>query len=127
MALKNRNSFFVVALTATPPYDSSRSELTKYFKLCGEVDDEIAVPDLVKANDLCPHQDFVYFSKPNDLEQYKLEILGFYKDEVIQFPKLNLEWLQILLQNLLVIDRETLITIKLCYSNRLYPKGIFKN
>ena len=175
MALKNRNSFFVVALTATPPYDSSRSELTKYFKLCGEVDDEIAVPDLVKANDLCPHQDFVYFSKPNDLEinfiveyrrkisqfqdallkderfitflkdhrfykqpkvyleaiyantsyfssiliflnacnipieQYKLEILGFYKDEVIQFPKLNLEWLQILLQNLLVIDRETLI------------------
>ncbi|MEP3837320.1 MAG: DEAD/DEAH box helicase family protein [Algibacter sp.] len=175
MALKNRNSFFVVALTATPPYDSSRSELTKYFTLCGEVDDEIAVPDLVKENDLCPHQDFVYFSKPNDLEinfiveyrqkiskfhddllhdeafiallknhrfyknpkvnlheiysntsyfssiliflnacgiliaQEKLEILGFKKGENIQFPELNLEWLEILLQNLLVSDRDQLI------------------
>ena len=175
MALKDRSSFFVVALTATPPYDSSRSELTKYFTLCGEVDDEIAVPDLVKENDLSPHQDFVYFSKPNDLEinfiveyrkqisqfqdellkdelfinfiqnhrfyknprvflddiysntsyfssiliflntsgivieQEKLEILGFYKNETIQFPELNLEWLQILFQNLLVTDREQLI------------------
>ncbi|GAA4235589.1 hypothetical protein GCM10022291_17890 [Postechiella marina] len=175
MALKNRNSFFTVALTATPPYDSSRTELTKYFTLCGEVDDEIAVPDLVKENDLSPHQDFVYFSKPNDLEinfivdyrrkiaqfqddllqdetfivflqnhrfyknpkthldaiykstsyfssvliflnacgiaieQEKLEILGFYKDESIEFPELNLEWLEILLQNLLVTDREQLI------------------
>jgi len=175
IALKNRNSFFVVALTATPPYDSSRTELTKYFTLCGEIDDEIAVPDLVKENDLCPHQDFVYFSKPSDLEinfiveyrqkisqfqdellkdeafimflknhrfykypkihldaiysttsyfssilvflntsgisikQEKLEILGFYKDETIEFPQLNLEWLQILLQNVLVTDRENLI------------------
>ena len=169
--LKKRNSLFVVALTATPPYDSSKRELTKYFTLCGEVDDEIAVPDLVREDDLCPHQDFVYFSKPGDLqinfiveyrnkisqfqdellkdeafisflqkhrfykhpknhleaiytktsyfssilvflnaceitiERNKLEILGFLKNEDIQFPKLNLEWLQILLQNILVTDR----------------------
>lgn len=175
MALKNRNSFFVVALTATPPYDSSRTELTKYFTLCGEVDDEIAVPDLVKVNDLCPHQDFVYFSKPSDLEinfiveyrrkislfkdelfnnqvfidfiqnhrfyknpkiylddiysnisyfssilvflnacgitieQEKLEILGFHKSESIPFPKLTLDWLQILFQNMLINDREHLL------------------
>lgn len=173
--LKNRNSFFVVALTATPPYDSSRSEVNKYFTLCGEVDDEIAVPDLVRETDLCPHQDFVYFSKPNDLEinfivayrqkiatfkneilvdtefisflknhpfysktelflediysntsffssiliflnaagyqieDKKLNILGFDKGETIQFPELDLQWLQILLQHLLVEDREQLI------------------
>ncbi|MFK7833284.1 MAG: DEAD/DEAH box helicase family protein [Winogradskyella sp.] len=175
IALKNNNSFFVVALTATPPYDSTKSEITKYFTLCGEVDDEIAIPDLVKENDLAPHQDYVYFSKPNDLEinfivdyrrkiadfkdgllkdavfiqflknhrfykhpeqeletiytntsyfssilvflnacgisieDTKLEILGFSKKEAITFPKLELEWLEILLQNLLVTDREILI------------------
>lgn len=66
--LKNRDKLTVIALTATPPYDSDAIEISRYFKLCGEVDDEIAVPDLVKENDLCPHQDFVYFSTPNDKE-----------------------------------------------------------
>ena len=173
--LKNNNSFYVVALTATPPYDSDKTELTKYFKLCGEIDDEIAVPDLVRETDLCPHQDFVYFSKPEDLEinfivdyrrkiadfkdellkdttfisflethrfyktpnwhlddlyantQYfssiliflkacgfeiepqKLEVLGFEKKETIRFPDLDLNWLCILFQNLIVTDRAQLI------------------
>ncbi len=173
--LKNNNPFYVVALTATPPYDSNRSEVSKYFMLCGEIDDEIAVPDLVKETDLCPHQDFVYFSKPKDeeinfivdyrrkiadfkdellkdktfisfikdhryfkvpnfhleelysnteyfssiliflkasgvkIEQSKLEVLGFRSNEVILFPELQLEWLEILFQNLLVKDREQLL------------------
>ncbi|WP_223032250.1 DEAD/DEAH box helicase family protein [Hanstruepera marina] len=172
--LKNNNPFYVVALTATPPYDSNRSEVSKYFMLCGEIDDEIAVPDLVKETDLCPHQDFVYFSKPKDveinfivdyrrkiadfkdellkdktfisfiknhrffklpnfhleelysnteyfssiliflnacgveIEQTKLEVLGFRSNEVISFPKFQLEWLEILFQNLLVKDRDQL-------------------
>ncbi|GGD16260.1 DEAD/DEAH box helicase [Hyunsoonleella pacifica] len=175
-ALKEHLSFFVVALTATPPYDSSRTEITKYFNLCGEIDDEIAVPDLVRENDLCPHQDFVYFSKPSDAEinfisdyrskiadfkeallndnvfinfilnhrfyknpkvhlediysntSYfssiliflktcgisidieKLKILGFNKSEKIRFPDLELQWLELLFQNILVDDRETLIS-----------------
>ena len=175
MDLKNNSSFYMVSLTATPPYDSSRAEVSKYFTLCGEVDDEIAVPDLVKEGDLCAHQDYVYFSKPDDLEinfivdyrrkiadfkdslledatfiefllnhrfyknpnwnldalyantKYfssilialhacgfsieieKLEILGFNKDEVIKLPKFELEWLQVLLQNILVDDREELL------------------
>ena len=173
--LKNNNSFYVVSLTATPPYDSDRLEVSKYFKLCGEIDDEIAVPDLVKETDLCPHQDFVYLSKPedseinfiyeyrqkiahfkeelikddtfihfikthrffNDTENYlteiysnteyfsailiflnacnitieynKLKILGFTKNETINFPELHLEWLEILFQNLLIKDREQLL------------------
>nr|WP_321229476.1 DEAD/DEAH box helicase family protein [uncultured Psychroserpens sp.] len=175
MDLKKNSAFYIIALTATPPYDSSRIELSKYFNLCGEVDDEIAVPDLVRESDLCPHQDYVFFSKPEDLEinfivdyrrkiadfndeilkdeafisfltnhrfyknpnwhleelytntQYfsailiflnacgfeidhqKLEVLGFEQKEMIQFPKLDLQWLGILFQNLLVTDREQLI------------------
>ncbi|MBU2921713.1 DEAD/DEAH box helicase family protein [Winogradskyella psychrotolerans] len=175
MDLKRHSEFYIVALTATPPYDSSRAEVSKYFTLCGEVDDEIAVPDLVREGDLSPHQDFVYFSKPEDLEinfivdyrrdiadfkdellkdeifinfliehrfyknpnwhldelysnteyfsailiflyacgfeidHQKLEVLGFEKQEMIQFPKLDLHWLGILFQNILVGDREQLI------------------
>ena len=175
MDLKNNSSFYMVSLTATPPYDSSRAEVSKYFTLCGEVDDEIAVPDLVKEGDLCAHQDYVYFSKPDDLEinfivdyrrkiadfkdnlledatfiqfllnhrfyknpnwnldalyantKYfssilialhacgfsieieKLEILGFNKNEAIKLPKFELDWLQVLLQNILVNDREELL------------------
>ncbi|WP_179318779.1 DEAD/DEAH box helicase family protein [Winogradskyella helgolandensis] len=175
MDLKRHSEFYIVALTATPPYDSSRAEVSKYFTLCGEVDDEIAVPDLVREGDLSPHQDFVYFSKPEDLEinfivdyrrniadfkdellkddtfidflfehrfyknpnwhldelysntdyfsailiflyacgfeidHQKLEILGFEKQEMIQFPELDLHWLGILFQNILVSDREQLI------------------
>ena len=41
MDLKRNSEFYIVALTATPPYDSSRAEVSKYFTLCGEVDDEI--------------------------------------------------------------------------------------
>ncbi|GAA3631439.1 DEAD/DEAH box helicase family protein [Flavivirga jejuensis] len=173
--LKNNNPFYIVALTATPPYDSNRTEVSKYFMLCGEIDDEIAVPDLVKETDLCAHQDFVYFSKPEDLEinfiveyrrkiadfkdkllndktfisfikqhrffdepkayledlysnaeyfsailiflnacgvtieRYKLEILGFNGKETITFPTLQLEWLEVLFQNLLINDREQLL------------------
>lgn len=66
--LKEKHTQTIVALTATPPYDSENNEIDKYFKLCGEIDDEIAVPDLVKARNLCPHQDLVYLSKPEDIE-----------------------------------------------------------
>lgn len=66
--LKEQHIQTVVALTATPPYDSDNSEIQKYFKLCGEIDDEIIVPDLVKEHNLCPHQDLVYLSKPEDQE-----------------------------------------------------------
>ncbi|MBD1259921.1 DEAD/DEAH box helicase family protein [Maribacter polysiphoniae] len=66
-ALKQDQELKVVALTATPPFDSSQAEVKRYFDLCGEVDDEIAIPNLVKEGDLCPHQDFVHFSLPDQL------------------------------------------------------------
>ncbi len=173
--LKEQHMQTVVALTATPPYDSDNAEIQKYFKLCGEIDDEIVVPDLVKEQNLCPHQDLVFLSKPEDkeinfitdfrlkisqfvtdilkdkeftsfLKQHrfyakteenleelykysdffssiliflheaeeripfeKLRVLGFDKDEEIDFPSITNEWIQILFQHLLVTDRENLI------------------
>ena len=32
--------------------------------MCGEIDQEITVPELVKEDTLCPHQDFVYICSP---------------------------------------------------------------
>src|SRR5690625_3793033 len=55
----------VVALTATPPYDVSLSEWQKYIQLCGPIDAEINVPDLVRESELCPHQDYIYTSVPS--------------------------------------------------------------
>jgi len=54
----------IVALTATPPYDVSPFEWQRYEALCGTVDAEVSVPELVLEGDLCPHQDYVYLSIP---------------------------------------------------------------
>lgn len=59
----------VISLTATPPYDSEQAEWEKYTSLCGEIDAEISVPELVKANNLCPHQDYIYFNEPTPEEK----------------------------------------------------------
>ena len=62
----------IVALTATPPYDVSAFEWERYEGLCGAVDAEVSVPELVLQGDLCPHQDYVYFSAPSPREQKTL-------------------------------------------------------
>ncbi len=54
----------IISLTATPPYDSDGSEWERYMAVCGEIDEEIFVPELVGHNTLCPHQDYVYFNFP---------------------------------------------------------------
>ncbi len=50
----------LVALTATPPYDVSGIEWRRYDEFCGEIDEEISIPELVASGDLCPHQDYLY-------------------------------------------------------------------
>ncbi|QCX01735.1 DEAD/DEAH box helicase [Aggregatimonas sangjinii] len=172
--LKQLEHLTVISLTATPPYDSTAQELNKYFELCGPLDDEIAVPDLIANGDLCPHQDFVYFSQPDEaqikyivsyreqiiaftnalvanerfksmllehpiyarseenlellyehpeffssvliflkasghvVDRRKLKFLGF-EGGKIEFPNLSYEWMEILLQQLLVDQREALM------------------
>ena len=58
----------IISLTATPPYDSEGSEWARYIDVCGEIDEEIFVPELVSQNTLCPHQDYVYFNYPTSSE-----------------------------------------------------------
>lgn len=52
-----------VAMTATPPYDVDIKEWERYEELCGQIDEIISIPELVKNGDLCPHQDFIHFSR----------------------------------------------------------------
>ncbi|KKO53251.1 DEAD/DEAH box helicase family protein [Paenibacillus sp. DMB20] len=60
----------VIALTATPPYDVQQTEWQRYIELCGPIDAEISVPELVRESELCPHQDYVYLSVP-EKEEYE--------------------------------------------------------
>ncbi|MDR0948203.1 MAG: DEAD/DEAH box helicase family protein [Lachnospiraceae bacterium] len=62
----------IIALTATPPYDSTPEEWNRYVDCCGEIDDEIFVPQLVKQRTLCPHQDYIYFCYPSKEERAQL-------------------------------------------------------
>ncbi len=62
----------VVALTATAPFDVSPFEWERYIGLCGTIDAEISVPELVQQKNLCPHQDYVYMSAPLRAEQQEI-------------------------------------------------------
>ena len=62
----------VIALTATPPYDSTAAMWTRYMNMCGEIDEEITIPELVKEGSLCPHQDYVYFNYPTKEEEQEV-------------------------------------------------------
>ena len=70
MAVKDGlNRLITISLTATPPYDVSQVEWNRYMALCGEVDEEVSIAELVKVKNLCHHQDYVYFCSPNSKEQ----------------------------------------------------------
>jgi len=67
MKLVNASSeLIIVSLTATPPYDASPVEWSRYQQLCGPVDEEISIPELVRSNSLCPHQDYIWMVKTDD-------------------------------------------------------------
>ena len=70
---KNYPQLQVISLTATPPYDSEPELWDRYLQMCGEIDQEITVPELVKGDTLCPHQDFVYICFPTKEEDKRLE------------------------------------------------------
>lgn len=71
----------IVSLTATPPYDASDIEWQRYESICGPIDEEIFVPELIKTNTLCPHQDYIYLNYPTEKE---IEEINNYKNRVEQ-------------------------------------------
>lgn len=80
----------VVSLTATPPYDVSHAEWSRYKTLCGPVDSQIGVPELLLEKNLCPHQDYVYFSLPAPEEAgpialFREAVRAFREDIVLDF------------------------------------------
>lgn len=62
----------LVSLTATPPYDVEQQQWLKYEQLCGPIDEEISVPELVKAGTLCPHQDYLWPVAISDSDKAKM-------------------------------------------------------
>jgi superfamily II DNA or RNA helicase len=87
---ENLEGITIVALTATPPYDVDPLEWQKYEELCGPIDAEISIPELVKTKDLCPHQDYIHFSLPKKEEEEK----------IISFKKQSKTFLENLTTNL---------------------------
>lgn len=70
--IKEKLDPIIVGLTATPPFDVSVNEWQRYINLNGPVDTEISVPELVIEGDLCPHQDFVFFTLPTENENQSI-------------------------------------------------------
>lgn len=68
----------IISLTATPPYDAVKGEWDRYIGLCGPIDEEIIVPELVKEGSLCPHQDYIFFNMPTGEEAEA--VVSFRKD-----------------------------------------------
>ena len=57
---KQVDNLKIIALTATPPYDSTPAMWTRYMNMCGEIDEEITIPELVKdmkGHKLCENDD----------------------------------------------------------------------
>jgi hypothetical protein len=72
----------LIALTATPPYDVDFVEWKRYQDLCGEIDEVVSIPELVKNGDLCPHQDFICFSP---LRKKEIDVLLDFNQNVRTF------------------------------------------
>lgn len=66
---KAQGKLKIISLTATPPYDAGEGEWKRYVSVCGEIDEEIFVPELVRQGTLCPHQDYIYFNYPDGSER----------------------------------------------------------
>ncbi len=63
----------LVSLTATPPYDAQGHEWIRYEQLCGPIDEEISIPELVKAGTLCAHQDYIWAVDVSSSEKEKVK------------------------------------------------------
>ena len=63
---QSADDLIIVSLTATPPYDANVTEWSRYMELCGPVDEEISIPELVRSRSLCPHQDYIWMVKTDE-------------------------------------------------------------
>jgi len=97
----------VVALTATPPFDVPQAEWNRYITLCGPLDEEVSVPELVKAGNLCAHQDYIFFSTPAVEEHVALDHFDRAVRTLIDELSLNAELIDLLANHPLVASPDT--------------------
>lgn len=73
----------LIALTATPPYDAPAGEWERYAALCGPVDMEVSIPEMVREGNLCPHQDYVYLNVPSPDEMQAIDEFRIRVSEIV--------------------------------------------
>jgi len=115
----------VIALTATPPYDVSPYEWQRYEELCGPVDAEISIPELVLQGDLSPHQDYLYFTLPTAEEQKSLADFRASVDSFVNQLRANRELATALLAHPWIIDPDSHIEEILCRPEYLSSFVVF--
>ncbi|QYJ68610.1 DEAD/DEAH box helicase family protein [Flavobacterium litorale] len=82
--IKEKLDPVIVGLTATPPYDVTGAEWQRYTELNGPVDTEISVPELIMEGDLCPHQDYIYFTLPTPEEKQGIDKIRYRMDQLFE-------------------------------------------
>lgn len=119
--VKENENLIIVSLTATPPYDSNTTEWSRYKKLCGPVDEEISIPELVKSRSLCPHQDYIWLVETDEkniqsLQRYEKNLNQFLNElnthEELRYLLSLHEFLAEAEEHRLTNERELLINIE---------------
>lgn len=75
------------------------NEWRKYEEICGTIDAEISVPELVATGDLCPHQDYVIFNMVTNQELSEIKKIRNDIDDFIKALKQNNEFIKMLKLN----------------------------
>lgn len=94
-----------VSLTATPPYDDG-SDFSNYMDLCGEIDAKITIPQLVKSNCLCPHQDYIFFNMPTQEQENEMMEFNINVNKLIENIKNNKEFIKCIALNEYIVNTE---------------------
>jgi superfamily II DNA or RNA helicase len=96
----------ILALTATPPFDVADFEWERYSELCGPVDAQIPVPELVLAGNLCPHQDLVIFSTPSEAESKEIALFRKEVENFVNWISTNTAFTNCILSNPWIVNSE---------------------
>lgn len=96
---KSFPAIYTVSLTATPPYDDSLNMWSRYMDMCGEIDEEITIPELVKDGTLCPHQDYVYFNYPTSQEKREIQVFEQNSKNILKYFLQDERFYQIILSH----------------------------
>ena len=120
--IESSPNLIVVSLTATPPYDASALEWSRYDQLCGAIDEEISIPELVRSNSLAPHQDYIWMVKTDSknvssYQRYQENLTKFieslYEHKELQYLLSLHYWLN---EDYELVNHDLLINLDECFA-----------